>query len=229
MPVSSPGRVRRRLLSTNGTQPDTPRDRRTGLIVALAVAVALLVFLVGYLLGRRSDATVAASTTPAAPTATATSPPPSATSSPIASATTTPSATEPPSNELPDDTYFVQLSGAQGGETGPVLVVYDLAYFLTGTQADQAAAARGFETPVPDGYFIVNDNPRLRKTPLADDFSTKYIPEGSGSTPIKAHQQQFLGWLSGSVQTDFPPKDTSWWWITIDNGEITTIKQQFLP
>ena len=103
-------------------------------------------------------------------------------------------------------------------------------YFLTGEQADQAAAARGMETPVPNGYFIVNDNPKLRRTPLADTFAVKYIPEGSGSsTPVKAHPAQFLGWLGGSVQTDFPPADTSWWWITIADGKITTIKQQYLP
>lgn len=214
-------------MSTNDAAPSGARDRRTSLIVALVIALALVVFLVGYLLGRSSDraATPSASASIAsAPTASTPSPSPSATSTPG------PTTTEPTGNELPDDTYFVQLSDLEGGEEGPVLVVYDLAYFLTGEQADQEAAARGLETPVPNGYFIVNDNPKLRRTPLSDTFSVKYLPEGSGlSTPVKAHQSQFLGWLGGSVQTDFPPADTSWWWLTIDNGEITTIKQQYLP
>lgn len=213
-------------MSTNDAAPSGARDRRTSLIVALVIALALVVFLAGYLLGRSSDraATVSVSAS-IAPSATASTPPsPSVTSAP------SPTTTEPTGDELPDDTYFVQLSDLEGGEEGPVLVVYDLAYFLTGEQADQEAAARGLETPVPNGYFIVNDNPKVRRTPLSDTFSVKYIPEGSGlSTPVKAHQSQFLGWLGGSVQTDFPPADTSWWWLTIDNGEITTIKQQYLP
>jgi hypothetical protein len=216
-------------MSTNGMAPSGARDRRTSLIVALVIALALLVFLAGYLLGRGADNAAAPSVAPpsaSAPVPTASTPTPSPTTDP----TPSPSTTEPAGDQLPDDTYFVQLSGLEGGEEGPPVVVYDLAYFLTGEQANQEAAARGMETPVPNGYFIVNDNPKLRRTPLSDSFSVKYIPEGSGtSTPEKAHQAQFLGWLGGSVQTDFPPADTSWWWITIANGQITTIKQQYLP
>jgi hypothetical protein len=31
------------------------------------------------------------------------------------------------------------------------------------------------------------------------------------------------------VQTDVQATDASWWWITLENGEITTVKQQYLP
>jgi hypothetical protein len=222
-------------MSANGSTAPGARGRRTRRIVALSVALALVVFAGGYLLGRASAPTatpsVSETATPAAPSETLA---PSSPATPTSPSPTEPSPsatpTEPTGEELPDGTYFVQLSDLQGGEEGPLLVVYDLASFLTGEQADQEAAARGMETPVPNGYFIVNDNPKLRTTPLSDAFSVKYIPEGSGvSTPVKAHRSQFLGWLSGSIQTDFPPKDTSWWWITIDNGEITTITQQYLP
>jgi hypothetical protein len=216
-------------MPTNGTTPDDrTRDRRTSLLVGLVIVVAMLVFLVGYLLGRANDtAAPAASAEPSLPVT------PSPKASPSASEATPtpiPSSSEPGGDGLPDDAYFVQLADLEGGEDGPSVVVYDLAYFLTGQQADDAAAARGLETPVPDGYFIVNDNHKLRNAPLADDFSVKYIPEGSAlTTPVKAHAAQFLGWLSGSVQTDFPPKDTSWWWVTLHDGHITLIKQQYLP
>ena len=124
----------------------------------------------------------------------------------------------------------MQLTDIQGGEEGPLQLQYDLAYFLTGDEANQAAADRGLETPVPNDYFIVNDNPKLRLTPLEGVYSVKYIPEGSGlSTPVKAHEAQFLGWMGETVQTDFPSKDTSWWWITIENGSVTKIQQQYLP
>jgi len=217
-------------MSTNGASPKATRDRRTSYVVALAIVIALFVFLGGYLLGRGPDRAATADVTESAV------PSPSETASPERSAsaslepTASPSTTEPGSDTLPDDTYFVQLSDLQGGEDGPPVIAYDLAYFLTGEQADQEAAARGMETPVPDGYFIVNDNDKLRTAPLANTFSVKYIPEGSGSSsPVKAHAAQFLGWLEGSVQTDFPSKDTSWWWITIANGQVTHAKQQYLP
>jgi hypothetical protein len=211
-------------MSDNGAAPEGGTDRRTSLLIGLAIVVAILVFLVGFLLGRgNDDATTAASPT-VSPTLTAS---PSPTASASASVAPTPS---PSTSEPADDTFFVQLADLEGGEDGPAIVVYDLAYFLTGQEADDAAADRGLETPVPNGYFIVNDNPKLRKAPLADDFSVKYIPEGSAqTTPVKAHRSQFLGWLSGSVQTDFPPKDTSWWWITMRDDQIVLIKQQYLP
>ena len=128
----------------------------------------------------------------------------------------------------PTGRYFVRLNDLQGGEDGPLLVKYDLAYFLTGADADQAAKDRGLETPAPDGYFIVNDSHRTRFAPLADSFGVRYIPEGN-SRPVKAHNAQFLGWLGETTQSDFPPKETSWWWITIAGGEAAKVEQQFLP
>jgi len=223
-------------MSANGTGTQGARDRRIRRIVALSVGLGLLLFAGGYVLGRGSDRTATPSVSEvAAPAPTSATPSPS--SPPTASTSPSPTEpapsatpTEPTGEALPDGRYFVRLSDLQGGEEGPLVVVYDLASFLTGELANQEAAARGMETPVPNGYFIVNDNPKLRRTPLSDSVSVKYIPEGSGaSTPIRAHRSQFLGWLSGSIQTDFSPKDTSWWWIAIDKGEITTITQQYLP
>ena len=123
----------------------------------------------------------------------------------------------------------MRLNDLEGGEAGPPAVRYDLAYFLTGAAADQAAKDRGLETPVPDGYFIVNDSHQLRVAPLAYLFGVKYIPEGNCCQPAKAHNAAFLGWLGDTQQSDFPPKDTSWWWITIDGGQVTKVEQQFVP
>jgi hypothetical protein len=217
-------------MATNGHRPAEQRDRKKALIIG-AIVAALLVFGLGYLLGTGGNDEQAAASPTASPTPVPTSEAPSATpsesTSPSASAIAT---DEPPGDTLPDGTYFVRLTDIQGGEEGPLQLQYDLAYFLTGEEANQAAADRGLETPVPNDYFIVNDNPKLRLTPLEGVYTVKYIPEGSGlSTPVKAHEAQFLGWMGETVQTDFPPKDTSWWWITIQNGSVTKIQQQYLP
>jgi hypothetical protein len=215
-------------MATNGHRPAETRDRKKALIVG-AVIAAVLVFGLGYLLGTGGDeqAAVSPTATTPAPTSETSSPTPTDKPSPTPSAIAT---DEPSGDTLPDGRYFVQLTDIQGGEEGPLLLQYDLAYFLTGEEANQAADDRGLETPVPNDYLIVNDNPKLRLTPLEGVYSVKYIPEGSGlSSPVKAHEAQFLGWMGESVQTDFPPKDTSWWWVTIENGSVTKIEQQYLP
>jgi hypothetical protein len=217
-------------MATNGHRPTETRDRKKALIAG-AIIAALLVFGLGYLLGTGGNDEQAAVSPTALPLPQPTSESPSSTPSESASPSASAIATaEPAGDTLPDGTYFVQLIDIQGGEEGPLQLQYDLAYFLTGEEANQAATDRGMETPVPNDYFIVNDNPKLRLSPLEGVYSVKYIPEGSGlSTPVKAHEAQFLGWMGETVQTDFPPKDTSWWWITIENGSVTKIQQQYLP
>src|SRR5262245_21685262 len=228
-------------MSTNGhhAPPETGRNRRTLLIVA-AIVLALLVFGGGYAIGRGNDGSESAAPTLApSPSVSATptrSPRPrptereseSESESPSESANPNPTG-EPLGDTLPDGHYFVRLNDLQGGEDGPLLITYDLAYFLTGADADKAAKDRGLETPVPDGYLIVNDSHRMRFVPIADSFGVRYIPEGNCCEPVKAHNAQFLGWLAETQQSDFPPKGTSWWWITIDSGEVTKVEQQFLP
>jgi hypothetical protein len=225
-------------MATDGhhAPPDTSRNRRRTLLIVGAIVVVLLVFGGGYALGRGNDAPeAAASSVVPSPTVTHTRSPrpkPTETASPSASVSQTPSpdpTAEPETDTLADGRYFAGLNDLEGGDAGPPAVRYDLAYFLTGDAADQAAEDRGLETPVADGYFIVNDSHQLRTAPLADPFAVKYIPESNCCKPVKAHNDAFLGWLGETQQSDFPPKDTSWWWITIDGGQITTIKQQFLP
>jgi hypothetical protein len=136
---------------------------------------------------------------------------------------------EPSGDELPDGTYFVQLADLQD-QGGQHAIRYDLAYYYTGDEANQVAASRGAETPVPNDVYIVNDNPKLRTAPLAQDFTVRYIPEGSGSTdPVPSSQDRFLVWLGETEQTDFPPKDVTYWWVTISGGEVTKIEQQYQP
>jgi hypothetical protein len=225
-------------MATNGhhAPPDTGHNRRTLLVIG-SIVVALLVFGGGYALGRGNDAPEAAAPSDVpTPTRTHTrspKPTPPETPSPSASASETSSprpTAEPDGDTLPDGTYFVRLNGLDGGEAGSPAARYDLAYLLTGSAADKAAKDRGLETPVPDGYFIVNDSHQMRSTPFADPLGVKYIPEGRASSePVKAHTAAFLGWLGETQQSDFPPKSTSWWWITIDGGQISQVKQQFLP
>ena len=169
-------------------------------------------FGVGYVLGSNDGETAAAS--PSATPSTTTSP--SASHSPRERPSSSP---EPSGDALLDGTYFVQLNDLGSGDGGQQVIRYDLAYYYTGDEANRVAASRGDETPVPNDTYIVNDNPKLRDVPLAESFTVRYIPEGSGLTdPVPASQDRFLVWLGETGQTDFPPKDVTYWWITIDGG-----------
>ena len=198
------------------------RRRRRNAIIVVAIVVGLLVFVAGYVLGAGGGENAAS------PSPTATTSRPSATHTPATGSASPSSSPEPSGDELPDGKYFVQLNDLQGGEDGPPLIRYDLAYFYTGDRANQVAASRGDETPVPNDVYIVNDNPKLRFAPLAENFTVRYIPEGSGELQT-APQDRFLAWLGATEQTDFLPKDSTYWWVTIDSGEVTKIEQQYLP
>jgi len=198
-----------------------PRRRRNAIVVA-AIVVGLLVFVLGYVLGSNGgEAAASVSPSPAvSPTGAPTShPSPHPTSSPL-----------PSGEELPDGRYFVRLHDLQDGDAGEKLIRYDLAYYYTGDEANQVAASRGDETPVPNDVYIVNDNPKLRTAPLETDFTVRYIPVGSTATdPVLGSQDRFFLWISGTAPTDFPSRNTSYWWITIHSDEVTTIEQQYQP
>jgi hypothetical protein len=115
----------------------------------------------------------------------------------------------------------------QGGQGGPLLLTFDLAYFYTGDKANEVAASRGDEVPVPNDVYIVNDNPKLRTYPIASSVLVRYIPNGSvlKKGDIGAFEQA----VNGTAQTDYPDMRYTGWWIVLNNGQVSSITQQFLP
>ncbi len=80
---------------------------------------------------------------------------------------------------------------------------------------------------VPNGYCIVNENPRVRTLPVARTVTVRYIPAGAccdlepGSFPPLAEA------VNGTAQTDYDPAAP--YWITVQDGQIMRVTQQFLP
>ncbi len=114
---------------------------------------------------------------------------------------------------------------------GAKALTFDLAEFLTDQAATDAAAAHGDESPPPNGYYIVNDNPLLRTVPISPDVTIRYFP--SSGPACCQHQpgtlDGFAAAVNGTSITDYPDMGFSPWWITLKDGVIVTISQQYLP
>ena len=202
-------------------EQDRRRTRRTILIVVVLGLVAFGGgFLAANVLGGSDEATVGPTPSP--------SESPSASPTPSASPSTSPSPkpTENP-DVLDDGQHFVQIRDAGGGEEGPLLVRFDLAYFYTGADAYDYAAEHDVE--MTNDYIIANDNPKLRWMPLADHVTVQYVPEGTCCKLHKGDIGAFLVAVTGTGMTDYPDMAATWWWITVKDGQITGFVQQWLP
>jgi len=133
--------------------------------------------------------------------------------------------------ELEDGEHFGFVESVDvEGQTS----VFDLAYFLTGEEANEAAADRGFEVPVPNDYFIVNDNPKLRTLALSPDLQLALLDwnhccdtffEGdltTFATAIDTGEQVTVG-------DDVYLGALSQYWLTVNDGVVIRIEEQYLP
>lgn len=202
------------------------RSRRNALVVG-AIVLALLSIGAGTLIAL-SDDDERAGTPTTTPGVTPSAEPSDEPSVPPDS--TMPASPEPPGDESPvleDGHHFVYVRRASHPDTGPVTVRFDLAYFYVGEQAEQKAAERGDEV-VNDSY-IVNDDPRLRTLPLADDVEVQYVLD---SQCCELQPWDIDSWLDAvglsTNPSDYPGKNVPWW-FTVEGGQITRIEQQYLP
>ena len=198
------------------------RTKRNALIVG-AIVLALLSIGAGALIAL-SENERAQATSPTPISTPSQSSEPSGSSEPSPSSTPEPSAS--PSSALDDGRHFVYVETAFQRANGSARVRFDLAYFYTGARAASEAAEHGDE--VTDGYYIVNDNPRLRTLPLADDVEVEYVPVGACCDLQPGNIDAWLESINETNQTDYEGKDVPWW-FTVEGGLITRIEQQYLP
>lgn len=195
------------------------RAKRNALIVG-AIALALLSIGAGALIAL-SDDDARAEAPSSTPSATPTGSP---SGSPEPSETPEPSGSESP--VLEDGHHFIWVERAAQLENGSARVTFDLAYFLTGEEGQQAAADHDDE--FANGYYIVNDNPRLRTLPIAEDVDVEYIPSGFCCELQPGNIDAWLESILETSPTDYDGKNVPWW-FTVEGGQITRIEQQYLP
>jgi hypothetical protein len=133
--------------------------------------------------------------------------------------------------ELQDGEHFgfVQSVDVAGGT-----MVFDLAYLLTGEEANQAAAEHGDEVPVPNDYYIVNDNPKLRTLVLAPDLELALLDwnhccdtfiEGDLTTFASAVEADEIVTVGEQIYYG----SLSPYWVTVEEGVVTRVEEQYLP
>jgi hypothetical protein len=194
------------------------RSRSVFLLLALVLSTAACAEDAG------SSATTGPETDPTGATATGST-------APSDSPTASESPTVGPEAELEDGRHFgfVKTVDIEG-----LALEFDLAYFLTGDEANEAAEEHGEEVPVPNDYYIVNDNPRLRTLGVAPDLEIllfdwnrccdETFPAGfeefaqaiAAGEPLTIGDRLYYG--------AFSP-----YWLTVEGGAVTRIEEQYLP
>jgi hypothetical protein len=110
--------------------------------------------------------------------------------------------------------------------------VFDLAEFLTGEVAEQAAREDGVvgeDDSLPNDYYIRNRNSRLRTLVLDDDLEITVVDWDHCCGTIEGDLALFA---AAFVQDD--PQGTyrgsrSPYWLTVAQGRVVQIEEQYLP
>jgi hypothetical protein len=105
-------------------------------------------------------------------------------------------------------------------------ITFDLIQFFTGEAATKAAAEDGEESPPPNDYYIRNVNSRLRTLTVRPDapITVNVLAAqstGSSTKDVSVTLDELAGY--------FPNSGTAPFWISVEQGQVTKIAQQFLP
>jgi hypothetical protein len=105
-------------------------------------------------------------------------------------------------------------------------ISFDLIQFFTGEAAAKAAAEDNEESPPPNDYYIRNVNPKLRTLPVragapitVNVLAAQATGSATKDVPVTL----------AKLATYFPNTGTPPFWITVEQGQVAKIAQQFLP
>lgn len=139
------------------------------------------------------------------------------------------SAAEGPSTaEIAKSREFAFIT-AVNADSGPA-VTADYAQFLTGKEAAAAARAAGDEIP-PNDYYITNTNRGLRTLPVKPGIRVSLLSRPDGSMDTDGYTVSFATWAGNWTS---PTEGNSAirsgpYWLTISEGTVTAIEEQYLP
>jgi hypothetical protein len=105
-------------------------------------------------------------------------------------------------------------------------ITFDLIQFYQGEDATREAAKDHQESPPPNDYYIRNTNPRLRTLPVTSDaaitcntLTAGYTGSATKNVAVPLDRLRIV--LLGKSSPPF--------WITVRNGQVVKIAEQYLP
>jgi tRNA A-37 threonylcarbamoyl transferase component Bud32 len=132
---------------------------------------------------------------------------------------------------LPDGTHFGYVERV---DTLSGALAFDLACFYTGEEANEQAAKRGDEVPVPNDVYIVNDNTTIRNLTVDPAVRLRVLDWNRCCDPRPgADLDAFASALGNEEFVEIDGRSyagsLSPYWVTIEDGIVTRIEEQFLP
>jgi hypothetical protein len=134
-----------------------------------------------------------------------------------------------------EDGRYIAFADQVVQHTEPLSLRFDLAILLTGDEANRYAADHGMEVPVPNDNIIVNENPKLRLMPLADDVEIDVIAYGDCGPACGPNETLTVDEFANLIALDEPLADgvhvgrSAPYWLTIRDGTIVKIEEQYQP
>lgn len=110
--------------------------------------------------------------------------------------------------------------------------MFDLAYFLTGEEADRAAQEDGVIQEgehVDNDYYIVNENTKLRDILYASVVPVRLVRWSECCESFDAEFDLFVrAFQPGGTDENYKGPDSQYW-LTVNGGVVTSVEEQFLP
>jgi hypothetical protein len=134
-------------------------------------------------------------------------------------------------DELEDGRHFGYVRAV---DVDAGTIVFDLAYWLSGEEADRAyQEATGETGHVPNDYYVVNDNPKLRTLALAPDVRVRLL---DWNDCCDTFFDADLDVWAQAIETNEHIEDggheysnNTQVWITVQDGVVTLIEEQYSP
>jgi hypothetical protein len=139
---------------------------------------------------------------------------------------------QPADAELEDGRHFGYVTSVDVEER---TIVFDLAIWLSGDEADRAYQdATGETGPVPNDYYVVNDNPKLRTLTLAPDVRVRLLDwNDCCDTFFDADLDVWARAVVRNRHIDVNGREYSnnsrQVWITVQDGVVTLVEEQYTP
>lgn len=111
-------------------------------------------------------------------------------------------------------------------------LVFDLAEFLTDDDADRAAAEDGVIQPgehVDNDYYIRNKNTKLRTISYGAEVGVRVVNWPDCCESIDGDIEAFAAAFRPGGETDLYHGPSSQYWLTVSDGRILEIEEQYLP